>query len=133
MDKFGIYVNKYSAPKVQIEHPGDSSRNLYLIPDVAHITKNLRVAFVKMDFSYNGKLFSVERVKHEAESDETSDLKLAPNLKLSYVETGHFQKMKAMHVFSNSVASAITFMVENNMIDKSVHIQRLIWHGPLIQ
>ena len=92
--KFGIYVNKYSAPKVRIEHPCNSSCNLYLIPDVPHITKNLRAAFVKMDFSYNGKLFSVERVKHVAESDETSDLKLAPNLKLSDVETGHFQKMK---------------------------------------
>ena len=122
--KFGIYVNKYSTPKVRIEHPCDSSRNLYLIPDVPHIIKNLRAAFVKMDFRYNGKLFSVEHVKRVAEMDETRDMKLAPNLKLSDMETGHFQKMKvssAMHVFSNSVASAITFMVENNMIDKSVH------------
>ena len=48
---------------------------------------------------------------------------IAPDLKLSDVETGHFQKMKVintMHVFGNSVASAITFMVENNMINKSV-------------
>ena len=62
-------------------------------------------------------------MKHVAELDETTDLKLAPNLQLRDVETGHFQKMKvsrAMHVFGNSVASAITFMVENNMIDKSV-------------
>ena len=51
--------------------------------------------------------------------DETRDLKFAPNLKLSDVETGHFQRMKvssAMHVFSNLVASAITFVVENNII-----------------
>ena len=62
-------------------------------------------------------------MKHVAELDETRDLKLAPNLKLSDVETGHFQKMKVintMHVFGNSVASAITFMVENNRINKSV-------------
>ena len=65
----------------------------------------------------------VEHVKHVAELDETRDLKLAPDLKLSDKETGHFQKMKVInttHVFGNSVASAITFMVENNMIDKSV-------------
>ena len=77
-----------------------------------------------MDFHYNGKLFLVEHVKRVTEMDETRDTKLALNLNLSDVETGHFQKMKAsstMHVFSNSVASAITFMVENNMIDKSVH------------
>ena len=51
--------------------------------------------------------------------DETRDLKLAPNLKLSDVETGHFQRMivsSAMHVLSNLVASAITFNVENNII-----------------
>ena len=57
-------------------------------------------------------------MKHVAELDETRDLKLAPDLKLSDVETGHFQKMKvsnAMLVFGNSVASAITFMVENNI------------------
>ena len=56
--------------------------------------------------------------------DETRDLKLAPNLKLSDVKKGHFQKIKVssvMHVFGHSVASEITFMVENNMIDKSVH------------
>ena len=62
--------------------------------------------------------------------DETRDLKFAPNLKLSDVETGHFQRMKvssAMHVFSNLVASAITFVVENNMIDK--YLQLLTRHG----
>ena len=66
-----------------------------------------------------GKLFSVEHVKHVAEMDETRDLKFARNLKLSDVETGHFQRLKvssAMHVFSNLVASAITFVVENNII-----------------
>ena len=41
-----------------------------------------------------GKLFSVEHVKHVAEMDETRGMKLAPNLKLSDVETGHFQKMR---------------------------------------
>ena len=62
--------------------------------------------------------FSVEHVKHVAELDETRDLKLAPDLKLSDVEMGHFQKMKvsnAMLVFGNSKASAITSIVENNM------------------
>ena len=48
-----------------------------------------------------GELFSVEHVKRVTEMDETRDMKLAPNLKLSDMETGHFQKMKesgAMHV-----------------------------------
>ena len=35
-------------------------------------------------------------MKRVAEMDETRDMKLAPNLKLSDVETGHFQKMKVI-------------------------------------
>ena len=43
-----------------------------------------------------GELFSVEHVKRVTEMDETRDMKLAPNLKLSDVQTGHFQKMKVI-------------------------------------
>mgnify|MGYP001801503954 CR=1 FL=1 len=63
---------------------------------MTRIIKNLRAALVKIDFHYNGQLFSVEHVKRVAEMDETRDMKLALNLKLSDVETGHFQKMKVI-------------------------------------
>ena len=85
-----------------------------------------------MDFHYNGKLFLVEHVKRVTEMDETRDTKLALNLNLSDVETGHFQKMKvsgAMHVliwpgkYNRTIQSkAITQPYLLQLIVSNVHI-----------
>ena len=52
--------------------------------------------------------------------DEIRDLKFPPNLKLSDVETGHFQRIKvssAMHVFSNLVAMSFNKLRADTYIE----------------
>lgn len=113
---FGIGVTRDFHKHISITHPCIPGAQLYFLPDVPHVIKNLKSALCKHNFHYKGKIFSIQSVKHVVKHDQERDLKLAPKLKLADIDSGHFDKMKvsgATHVFSNSVSSAILYLLEN--------------------
>lgn len=120
---FGIGVSRGLSPCVySIPHPCAADRQLFFMADVPHLIKNLKAALCKLDIKLDGKSFSVRPIQKVALHGEFRDLKLAPKLSSDDLKSGHFAKMKvssAMHVFSNSVASAIKFMVEEKLVPEN--------------
>jgi hypothetical protein len=124
---YGIHVSR-GIPTVSVPHPIAPGKTLYFLADVPHAIKNLKEALVKGDIVYGEKIISINPIAHLIRLDQKRDIKLAPKLKNSDIAGGHFSKMKvssAMHVFSNSVAAGLKFMVENSLIRETSSLQAL--------
>lgn len=120
---FNIHANSSLQISNYTVHPHAADKHLYFMPDVPHLVKNLKAALCKHVFIYKQHTISISPIVMLAEHDATHDLKLAPKLKLDVLDARHFAKMKvsdAMNVFSNSVAAALKFMVEANLIDSTM-------------
>ena len=120
---FGIHVSNYGVPVHCIPHPAAPDRKLYFMADVPHVIKNLRSALSKGNFKYGSQTVSAKPIRLLAEYDAAKTFKLAPKLKMSDINPSHFDKMKvasAMHVFSNSVSSGLTFMAANNLVNSAI-------------
>lgn len=130
---FGIVCGKHSRPKAWCPHPCDTSRKLYFLPDVPHILKNLRNHITKGQTIFlpdetvkkHGLPcceVSVEPIKKLIELDSNAELKLAPLLKASCVELGHYEKMKvgpALSLLNNDTGAALRVLVADGRLDKS--------------
>ncbi|KAM3619938.1 uncharacterized protein V6R79_016033 [Siganus canaliculatus] len=118
---FGV---TYDQPWIQ--HPVETNKRLYFMPDVPHLVKNLKSAIVRghiitipQDVVEKEHLpssaVSVAPLKDLVSFQEAMALKLAPNLSRGILEPGHFEKMKvssAMHVFSKATSAALRYMVK---------------------
>lgn len=125
---FGIVVGKYSKPKISCAHPRDPNRQLFFMPDVPHLLKNLRnhltrgqVITLPADLVDKLKLprrvVSITPIERLVEVDASAELKLAPHLKAICVQPGHYEKMKvgfAFSLFNVDTAAALRMLVETN-------------------
>lgn len=136
---FGIVCGKDCQTVNKIKHPCQPNRSLYFLADVPHVLKNLKAALV------NGQVItipnnlvsihnlqsaevSVKPVQDLLEFQVNKDLKLAPKLTQATLAPSHFDKMKVSHAlnfFSNSVASALRYLVECE--GRNAHILTTAW------
>lgn len=95
----------------QIEHPADPTRKLYFMPDVPHVYKNIRGMFLshkvlgitkEIAEKYNlpSTKIELDHVGLLIEYDKDKELKLAPKLDSSHLESTHFDKMKVSTAFN---------------------------------
>lgn len=118
---FGVDHNVTSVP-----HPATPDRQLYFMPDVPHLVKNLKSALVR------GQVFkipedvvkkenlpsnevSVAPIKDLLTFQEGMALKIAPQLSAAAIEPTHFEKMKvgpALNVFSKATSAGLKYMVQ---------------------
>lgn len=121
---FGVSVSRGLSPCVYaIPHPCATNRRLFFMADVPHLIKNLKASLCRNDIKLGGKIFSVRPIQAVAQHGQFRDLKIAPKLTVDDLQSGHFAKMKvasAMHVFSNSVASAIKLMVDQKLVSENL-------------
>ncbi|KAJ7986692.1 hypothetical protein DPEC_G00342530 [Dallia pectoralis] len=118
-----------------MQHPVEPNQNLYFMPDVPHLVKNLKSAIISGHIITIPLLaplvekeqlisseVSVAPLKDLVSFQENMALKMAPNLSRGVLEPSHFEKMKvssAMHVFSKSTSAALRYMVEKERIPES--------------
>lgn len=124
--EFGIVVGKHSVSRVSCCHPVDQNRKLYFMADTAHLLKNLRNHLTR-----GQSIFLPENVveKHKLPSNEVNlvpiqklveidselQLNIAPHLKPSFLDPGHYEKMKVGPAFSllnHDTAAALRFLVQ---------------------
>ena len=121
---YGIYCGNLATPSFSCPHPIIADKSLYFMADVPHLIKNLKGALVNHStISYGDKTISIRPIKHLAKYQDSRELKLAPKLTLASVTASQFEKMKvsnATRVLSNSVSSALVWMVENNVMETSL-------------
>lgn len=130
---FLVRVGKHSRPNCSATHPCDSNRKLWFIADAPHLLKNLRNHLtrgqtlylpddivVKAGLSTNAVL--IEPIKKLIEIDSKGDFKLAPHLKQTCVDPGHYEKMKvgpAYSLFNVDTGAALRILVEKGLLEKS--------------
>lgn len=99
-------------------------------PMFLHLMKNLKAALIKghniilsddtvKKHGLHSKIMNLKPVDDLVEFQQGKDL-LAPKLTKATLEPSHFQKMKvsgAMNLFSNSVSSALQFMISQLSLD----------------
>ena len=118
---FGVDHNTTCVP-----HPLTPDRQLFFMPDVPHLVKNLRNALVhghtltlpnevveKNNLPSNQ--VSLDHIKDLISFQEGMALKIAPNLSRKSIELTHFEKMKvgpAMNLFSHSTSAGLKYMVQ---------------------
>lgn len=118
----GIGVTRFTPPCSSITHPIEADKKLYFMADVPHLIKNLKSALCKNVICLENQIISIEPVKTLANFEAEKKLNLAPSLKLSHIESSHFDKMKvssALHVISRSVAAGIRTLVSKGWIEES--------------
>lgn len=112
--------------KTSVPHPVTPDRQLYFMPDVPHLVKNLESALVReqvfiipADIVEKENLpsneVSVVPIKDLLDFQEGMALKIAPNLSTKAIEPSHFEKMKvgpAMNVFSKATSAGLKYMVQ---------------------
>lgn len=123
----------HSRPNCSATHPCDSNRKLWFIADAYHLLKNLRNHLtrgqtlyipddivVKAGLSTNAVLS--EPIRKLIEIDSKGYLKLAPHLKQTCVDPGHYEKMKvgpAYSLFNVDTGAALRILVEKGLLEKS--------------
>lgn len=130
--EFGIVVGRYCHNKVSCCHPCDNSRQLYFMADVAHLLKNLRNHLTRgqsifLPEDLVGKLglssneVSLVHVKKLLELDSKLELNIAPHLKPSCLDPGHYEKMKvglAFSLFNHDTAAALRLLVQKEALSE---------------
>ena len=112
-----------------VKHPVLPDEQLYFLPDVPHVLKNVRNCLLSQDIllppdivdQYNlpGPIVSISHVRSLLALQESSELKIAPSLRRKHVEPKQFEKMKvslAAQLFSHSVSSALKFCVAMQLL-----------------
>ncbi|XP_064460409.1 uncharacterized protein LOC135370557 [Ornithodoros turicata] len=122
----GIGATRASGASVSCSHPYNVERRLYFLADPPHILKNHRGHLVRgqcirlpPDVVKAQNLpcdqVSVRHIRKVAEIDADHELKLAPHLKLRYLDPSHYEKMNvssAVAVLNHAVAAAIRVLVD---------------------
>lgn len=137
-DQFGIVSRKDCEVINKIQHPADKERNLFFMPDVPHVAKNLKWAFInngvinlpddlcsEKDLPSTTARFShvLSLVIHQ----EKQQLKIAKKLRLKDVSNSHFMKMSvvsAKNFFSTETAAGLTDLSTRFKNDK---MKATIW------
>jgi hypothetical protein len=112
-----------------VKHPVLSDQQLYFLPDVPHVLKNVRNCLLSQNivlpndvveqFNLPGSVVSVSHVRSLLDLQEASELKITPYLQRKHVEPKQFEKMKvsfAAQLFSHSVSSALKFCVQAKLL-----------------
>lgn len=108
---------------------------LYAVADVPHLVKNLksmlcnhRSIVLSQDVVDENNLpsdtVSIDHIHALVKFQKDKDLLLAPKLTEALLTPGHFKKMKvgqALQVFSNSVSSALKYLVTNEGYPLAFH------------
>lgn len=124
--EFGIVAGKYSVPRVSCSHPVDQNRKLYFMADSAHLLKNLRnhltrgqsiflPAKVVKKYQLPSSEVNLEPIQKLVEIDSKLQLNIAPHLKPSFLDPGHYEKMKvgpAYSLLNHDTAAALRFLVQ---------------------
>ncbi|XP_064475404.1 uncharacterized protein LOC135389269 [Ornithodoros turicata] len=128
----GIGATRASGASVSCGHPCSTKRRLYFLADPPHILKNLRGHLVRGQSIHippnvvkaenlPSDEVSVRHIRKVAEIDAEHDLKLAPHLKLKYLDPSHYEKMNvssAVAVLNHAVAAAIRVLVQLGKLEK---------------
>lgn len=129
---FGIVAGRYSQTKTWYPHPCDAVRKLYFMPDVPHLLKNLRNHLTRGQIIHLPARVvekhqlpccevQIDPIKRLVDLDSQAELKLAPHLKPSCIEPGHFDKMKvglAFSLLNNDTGAALRILVSNGRIEQ---------------
>lgn len=127
--EFGITAGRYITTVNKFQHPCDSQRQLYIVPDVSHLLKNLKAClinnkFIKIPSTLQEKYKLPTNIVHFdhfvelLEQQKDLEFLLTPKLHKSYVQCDNqFSKMRvnrAKNVLSTDVSSALEFLADEN-------------------
>lgn len=124
--EFSIVIGKYAVSRLCCCHPCEPSHRLHFMADATHLLKNLRnhltrgpSIFLPTTVAEKHKLPSNEvnlALSHKlVHIDSELQLNIAPHLKQSSLDLGHYEKMKVGPEFSwlnHDTAAAVCFLVQ---------------------
>lgn len=113
--KLGITENQNS-----FCNPFDPSRQIFVFGDVPHLLKLARNHFLSKGFVHNGKTILTADCLKEIVNLQKLDLKIAFKIGEEHLFVKNKQNVKlAAQLFSNTTASAVMYLGENNIINSA--------------
>jgi len=110
-------------------HPCDSNRDLYFLPDVPHLFKNIKQALFNNKFislheeiikknNLTSNIVDIKHIEQPANHQNNLELKLVRNLDAEDLQnTNHFDKIKvskAANFVSTDVSASLQFLVDHD-------------------
>jgi hypothetical protein len=110
---------------LKVKSEPDVYKRIYYVFDTPHIFKTLRNNFINYDleFQANDGLKYIAKWKYIKEAfyiDTQNEISMFPKIKAKHFHPTNYQKMNvalALQVFSNSVSSAMKFLIDNKKLE----------------